>query len=88
MGTFLPNGYGLHDVIGNVAELTIGEARWKTGPSYLARGGSFMLMPQDSRAGETASILHEISDSDQGAGKNVRGDSRVYKRYRRVNAEV
>jgi len=57
VGTFLPNNYGLHDVLGNVAELAVGELEGRSGTSYLARGGSYMLRPTESRFGSVRLVL-------------------------------
>jgi formylglycine-generating enzyme required for sulfatase activity len=56
VGTYAANAFGLHDVLGNVAELTV--ATVDSGATfYQARGGSFLLAPVDCRIGSLIHIM-------------------------------
>jgi formylglycine-generating enzyme required for sulfatase activity len=56
VGSFLPNAFGCHDMLGNVAEMTT--ATVETGETaILARGGSYLLPPVDCRIGSMRFVL-------------------------------
>ncbi|MBL8749771.1 MAG: protein kinase [Planctomycetes bacterium] len=56
VGSFLPNAFGLHDTLGNVAEL-VTAATEGGGSAWFARGGSYMLPPRDCRIGSMRHVL-------------------------------
>jgi serine/threonine protein kinase/formylglycine-generating enzyme required for sulfatase activity len=65
IGSLAPNGYGLHDVLGNVAELALG-----SGPAgetvVFARGGSYMRLPIECRIGSLRFVPPSTSNPEVG----------------------
>jgi formylglycine-generating enzyme required for sulfatase activity len=56
VGSLRPNHLGLHDMLGNVSELTM--AGTETGETViLARGGSYMMTPVDCRIGSLRYVI-------------------------------
>ena len=45
VGCFKPNAFGLHDMIGNVWELTTSAYEDRTPPAHVIKGGSFLCAP-------------------------------------------
>lgn len=66
VGSFRANGYGLHDVLGNVAELVTADLPGRLGTSFLARGGSFRLLPAQTRVGAMHLVLAQQTAPDLG----------------------
>jgi serine/threonine protein kinase len=65
VGTYRANGYGLHDMIGNVSEMTT-SADENGAVVILARGGSYMLTAIDCRIGSMRLVMPNQASPELG----------------------